>query len=461
MIDTFIWYIVKPLLRNSVDNFNAVSFIKALAAVYALWVSFFIGSMISQANFTDANSLLFFYIIADIFLKLIGPLPYTIPLQYIYLPVKRRSLAHYLVSFTVFLSPYLLLAILFFTGYFLNASNLTAEFVIKFLLLISLSAAVTLSLKLGFFNAKALALLSVYIAFIVLALQYHYFNVIVVVLIGAALFIIAYAIAYSLVIKRLSVDHFSLLNPTRSSLIEKINFFSDKTSLYSLEWKMVTRSKRPLTYFIISFVYVLMFANIVTETSMNSIFFGFILSAVTCILILQYTQFIFCWESSFINFYFLQTTASNFIASKMQFLYTLMAINFVIVAPLIFISEEPTFLLLAMFSVASLFHTGITIPLIIYMGFHQQNKIDLEKSAVFNYEGTSWAVFAIIFVAVLPLGIIYMALKLVMDTQYVALCLFIISIIGVLNTVKLRQMLASRLRRSAKYELIDNFSKSK
>jgi len=210
----------------------------------------------------------------------------------------------------------------------------------------------------------------------------------------------------------------------------------------------------------LSFLYLFMFVKFLAETSTSSLFFGFVLSGVTGVMILQYAQYIFCWESSFINFYFLQTTADNFIASKMQFLYTLMAANFVVVAPLSFLSDQSAFELLALTTVASLFHVGITIPIIIYIGFYQENKIDLEKSVMFNYEGTSWAAFAIVFLAVLPFGILYTVLILVMDINSIAICLFVISVVAVLNAGKIRGILASRLRRSAKYDLIDNFTRS-
>lgn len=447
------------MIRNSVDNFNAVSVLKILAIVYVLFVSFFTGSLIGQLDFQDPDSLLFYYLLLDVLLKLLAPLPFTLPAQYIFLPVKRKILVNYVLIITVTFSPFLLVALLYWFGYFQFNSYFSFVFFLKVLLLLSVSTLVTFNLKLNFFNTKGILLLVAQIALLALSLNYKYFNISTTIGFGLTLLALAYYLATKLVSIKISADDFNFVGVRRAILIEKIQVLSSRKSLFALEWKLVLRSKRPLTYLILSLLYIVIFFSILIETDKGSPFFGFILAGITSIVAIQYGQYCFSWEGSFMDFYFLNTNTRNYITSKMQFFYTLLILNFVILLPLILISDYSNIELIALCSIASIFHVSVTVPVIIFIGFFQRNKVNLEKGALLNYDGTSGAVFAIIFACLLPFGLLYLLLKLFVSDNYTGWVLLCISLIAVLKTDVIRSFLIRKLKKVAKYELIESFAK--
>lgn len=453
-------YLFKSLVKNSVDDFNAVFLLKILAFIYILSISFFGGATVGKIAFFSLESLTLYYLVFDLTLKLFTPLPYNLYFQYIFLPIRRKVLIRYLVILTVILSPFLLIGTLFWIGHFQFSNSFDSFIVFRLIFFSSVSTVVSLNLKIKFFDSKGLILLIAHLVILICSLQYKYLGILSAMCLEAVVFALSYFNSVHLLTKRISVDYFHFSsNVADTILADKIQFFSNSQSLFSLDWRLVARSKRALTYLVLSVLFILMFFNLLIETDPRSPFYGFILSAITSLITIQYGQYIFSWEGSFIDFYFLNTNTTNLITSKFQFFYSQLVLNFTILILLILISDFSNIELIGLCSIAIFFHKSITTPIIIFIGFFQRKKINLDKGALFNYEGTSGAVFVIIFFCVFPFGILYMLFEYSLGHNYTWFFLLCIGLLGLIKEGFTKKLLAKRMNKIAKYELLENFGK--
>jgi ABC-type protease/lipase transport system fused ATPase/permease subunit len=97
--------------------------------------------------------------------------------------------------------------------------------------------------------------------------------------------------------------------------------------------------------------------------------------------------------------------------------------------------------------------------MIIFLSFFQQKRIDLEKGAFLNYEGTSGITFLLIISAIAPLGIFYLVVSFAIHQQYMVLALTVVVIIAFSCQKIFRNFLINRMKKNMKYQLSENFNR--
>jgi hypothetical protein len=177
--------------------------------------------------------------------------------------------------------------------------------------------------------------------------------------------------------------------------------------LWDLEWKLLYRNKRArsgMLFFPMVIVY-LLYAIIFSEYRIASMFmllimfsgsFGFF-----------HLQYVFSWESRFFDFISSKNLKiKDFIQAKYYFYAAFAVLQFLLVLPALLIFRQDwlfPFLSLTLYSIGPIFF------MLFYFGVSNSTRIDPNKKATFNYEGTSGSLFLtiiIIFSSMIPIGII-------------------------------------------------------
>ncbi len=173
--------------------------------------------------------------------------------------------------------------------------------------------------------------------------------------------------------------------------------FGRTGTLVTLEIKMILRNTRPRTYLFMSFFFLLYGLLIYPKHPVSSgygmmLFIGLLL---TGIMMIQYGQLVFSWESSFFD----RLCTANFstrayLNAKFWLFFSFNTITFLITLPYALFDFRILLLNLA----AWLFNCGINIFLILFLGTYNTKRLDMSKGAFFNYEGVT----AVQFILILP-----------------------------------------------------------
>ena len=392
-------------------------------AINLVIIGVFMGRIIA-ASFPDEeivtafSRILYYYFIADFLLRFfLQPLPALAIMPYLHLPVRRSGLYNFMLvksALSLFnfaplliLIPFILKSVLpgscgiyAFTWLaavmmLVFASNFLAFIVKKayvlkpFILIAVLAAAailITADIKTSFSLSRGFAASLTGIA------NHLYFLAIPI-----ALLVFAYAASWYFLYSQRYIEQGAkkermLFSGSMSGIHDS---FGIPGSLAMTELKLILRNKRPRTFLIMSAMF-FFYGFLIYAPHLKSggpKMFLFVGLLITGIFMLQYGQLIMSWESrSFDKIVTSGLRMHDYFMGKFWLFAAANGISFLLTLPYAFYGYEIALINLACF----LYHTGINIFIILFLGTYNTRRIDVEKGAMFNYEGTSFIHFLLI-----------------------------------------------------------------
>ena len=244
---------------------------------------------------------------------------------------------------------------------------------------------------------------------------------------------------------------------------QSIGFFSRfglAGELANLEWKLIIRHKKSRTYLMLAgffLLYGLIFyrnpAYAADEgTGINWIFI-FVGIFITGIFMLQYAQLFLSWNSGNFDFFLSRKQGIESLVRGKYLLF--MAVSFVCLlasVPYTFFGWQFLLLHICCF----LFNVGILMHLIIYFSLWKPKPMDLNKGAMFNYEGVGAAQFLMILPMFLAPYAVYVPFWLLFNEYVGLLALGTIGLVGLLAFKPLSQININRVLTN-RYEISSSF----
>jgi hypothetical protein len=232
--------------------------------------------------------------------------------------------------------------------------------------------------------------------------------------------------------------------------------FGDIAPFMQLDLKLIWRNKR--TKSMLPLVILFLFYGLIfypQETYQNMPwFYAFIGVFVTGIFLINFGQFIPAWDSSYYKMLMSQNIKyEQYLRSKFMLMIMSVVILFVLTIPYVYFGWK---ILLAHFA-AAIYNIGVNSHVILFGGSFNRKKIDLDKKAAFNYQGTGAVQWIIGFpLMILPMAIFGISYWL-LGFEAACAILALIGVAGIVLHKKLMKLITKRYLDS-KYKMIDAFS---
>ena len=232
--------------------------------------------------------------------------------------------------------------------------------------------------------------------------------------------------------------------------------FGDIAPFMQLDLKLIWRNKRTKSMamlMVIGLLYGLFFYPQEIYRDMEFMF-AFIGIFSTGFFLINFGQFIPAWDSGYYKMLMSQNIKyEQYLRSKFILMVISVAIMFLLGIPYVYFGWK---ILIAHFA-AAIYNIGINSHVILYGGSFNRKKIDLDKKAAFNYQGTGAVQWLIgIPLMALPMGLFGLINWLVGFGAAIAV-LMILGIVGIVFHKKLMTLITKRYLDS-KYKMIDAFS---
>lgn len=243
---------------------------------------------------------------------------------------------------------------------------------------------------------------------------------------------------------------------------QSIGFFSRfglAGELANLEWKLIIRHKKSRTILMLSGFFLLygliFYRNPAYQTEDGGIqsLFIFVGVFITGIFMIQYGQQFLSWNSANFDFFLNRKDGIEaLVKGKYLLLGAISVISFLASVPYAFFGWQFLFIHIATF----LFNVGILIHVIIYFAIWKPKPMDLNKGAMFNYEGIGAAQFLIMIPMMAGPYIIYLPFSMLFGDYAGLIALGIAGIIGLLAFRRLSQINIDRIKTN-RYEISSSF----
>lgn len=228
--------------------------------------------------------------------------------------------------------------------------------------------------------------------------------------------------------------------------------------LANLEWKLIVRHKKSRTYLMLSaffLLYGLIFytnPQYQTEDGIHPIFI-FVGVFITGIFMIQYGQQFLSWNSGNFDFFLNRKNGvERLILGKYLLFVGVSTVCFLASVPYVYFGVDILLVHLATF----LFNVGILIHVIIYVALWKPKPMDLNKGAMFNYEGVGAAQFLIMIPLMIGPYLVYLPFSLLISDYAGLIALGVSGLIGILAFKPLSQLNISRAL-SNRYEISSSF----
>ena len=378
-------------------------------------ISFFLDKLLSSV-FPDLDvvtafvSCLLYYFLLDILMRFqMQELPTLSVKPYLGLDIKRRQIINYLSFISlasgfnlapfVLTLPFLIKVVLpqegyavfwgllvaiagftifnhFFSLWLKRKVNLNPWWMLGFLAVIGLLVFLDFYLHVISFSAISLFIFKGIIAQPVLAS--------LIVLGGITMYLINYYYLKS----NLYLDdlHSASAAHKSSADIPFLNRFGKSGDLVANELKLILRNKRPKSAIMMSFFFLFYGLIFYNNPSMgagygSAIFCGMFMTGV---FIINYGQFMFSWQSShFDGLLSNKISVEDFFKSKFLLFTIFSSVNLVLTIPYVYFGWRIILIHFIMY----LWNLGINTLLVLYFANRNYKRIDLSKSASFNWEG--------------------------------------------------------------------------
>lgn len=241
-----------------------------------------------------------------------------------------------------------------------------------------------------------------------------------------------------------------------------IGFFSGfglAGELANLEWKLIIRHKKSRTYLMLAGFFLLygliFYKNPAYSTGGSGIHWMFIFVGIfiTGIFMLQYAQLFLSWNSANFDFFISKKHGIEGLVRGKYLLF--MGVSFLCLLasiPYTFFGWQLLLLHICCF----LFNVGILMHLIIYFSLWKPKPMDLNKGAMFNYEGVGAAQFLMILPMFLAPYAVYLPFAYFINDYAGLLALGVIGLLGLLAFKPLSQININRVL-SNRYEISSSF----
>jgi hypothetical protein len=200
---------------------------------------------------------------------------------------------------------------------------------------------------------------------------------------------------------------------TEVSEIGFVNAMGEIGKYISLDIKMIGRNKRPKTLALMSIIIVVYFGFLMVTAMKYQPAFVTVIFAVfmSCPFMLMHGQFMFNWESTYFDSLMTKNIAFKTYLKAMYYLYFAASIiTITLTAIFMFFTNKDIF----QFVSIGLFTLGFYAFVMFYLSIFNKSRIDLNKSAYFNYQGSGISQFILVLIGLLfPLLLKYIFDKLI------------------------------------------------
>ena len=228
--------------------------------------------------------------------------------------------------------------------------------------------------------------------------------------------------------------------------------------LANLEWKLILRHKKSRTYLILSAFFLLygmiFYTNPAyqTEEGISPIYI-FVGVFITGIFMIQYGQLFLSWNSSNFDFFLMQKGGLEALVRAKYLLFLgISGVCFLASVPYVYFGWDILLVHVATF----LFNCGILIHVIIYVALWKPKPMDLNKGAMFNYEGVGAAQFLIIIPLMAGPYLVYLPFSYLINDYAGLLALGLTGLAGILAFRPLSRIITNRLLAN-RYEISSSF----
>lgn len=242
---------------------------------------------------------------------------------------------------------------------------------------------------------------------------------------------------------------------------QSVGFFSRfgvAGELANLEWKLIIRHKKSRTFLMLSVFFLLYGLFFYTnpqyqsEEGLSPIFI-FVGVFITGIFMIQYGQLFLSWNSGNFDFFLGKKAGiESLVRGKYLLFMSVSMVCFLASVPYVYFGVDILLIHLATF----LFNIGIMVHVIIYFALWKPKPMDLNKGAMFNYEGVGAAQFLVIIPLMAGPYLIYLPFSLLISDYAGLLALGISGLIGLIAFKPLSQFNINRVL-SNRYEISSSF----
>ena len=429
--------------------------------------------------FVLANRYLFFWIIGDLMMRFfLQKLPVMSVKPLLTLPIKRSAVVNYVlgksaISFFNFLPLFAIIPfsiMLIGDGY---ATSMVLTWMFTMILIVLIINFLNFIIE-AFSAEKELSFLPIIIVVGVL-FGLDYFNVLpmkaligdalmgvannpVFILIPIAILLLCYVYNFKILKEKLFLDSSlkSKVTEVKAADLSWTKRFGDIAPFMQLDLKLIWRNKRTKSMawlMVIGLLYGLFFYP---QSMYKDMVFMYALIGIfsTGFFLINFGQFIPAWDSGYYKMLMSQNIKyEQYLRSKFVLMAMSVVIMFVLGIPYVYFGWK---VLITHFA-AAIYNIGINTHVIMWGGSYNRKKIDLDKKAAFNYQGTG----AVQWLIGIPLMIVPMALfglvNWLIGFEAAIALLMILGILGILFHKKLMKLITKRYLNS-KYKMIDAFS---
>jgi hypothetical protein len=283
-------------------------------------------------------------------------------------------------------------------------------------------------------------------------LKGSYLIIIIIGLLLAGLLYTNYILMRKMIFSLNSVEIYSI----RASDRAKIDFLNKNLLWYGLmEILLILRNKRLNVFFISSIGFLLLFYNILRNSSYNLYFSFIIFILLSGIFGYIFSQYLFSWESSYFDFIF--STKFNiikYLKAKHKIYVSLGFLVFLIFLPIILHMEFGIHLFLTAF----LFNSCIGYFILFFMATFNSSRIDLNSNIFFNHQGYNGTQFIAIFIILIIPNLILLLFNTIMSVNLSLLFINLLSIFSLLYQEKWFRIILRQLK-NRKYINLEGYRK--
>jgi hypothetical protein len=234
------------------------------------------------------------------------------------------------------------------------------------------------------------------------------------------------------------------------------NRFGDIAPFMQLDLKLIWRNKRTKSMamlLVIGVLYGLFFYPQPMYREMEFMF-AFIGVFSTGFFLINFGQFIPAWDSGYYKMLMSQNIKyEQYLRSKFILMVMSVVILFVLGIPYVYFGWKILIAHLA----AAIYNIGVNSHVILWGGSFNRKKIDLDKKAAFNYQGTGAVQWLIgIPLMLVPMGL-FGLINWLLGFESAVATLVILGILGIVFHKKLMRFITQKYLDS-KYKMIDAFS---
>jgi hypothetical protein len=228
--------------------------------------------------------------------------------------------------------------------------------------------------------------------------------------------------------------------------------------LANLEWKLILRHKKSRTYLMLSAFFLLygliFYTNpaLQTESGISPIYI-FVGVFITGIFMIQYGQLFLSWNSSNFDFFLMQKGGLEALVRAKYLLFLgVSGVCFLASVPYVYFGWDILLVHVATF----LFNCGILVHVIMYVALWKPKPMDLNKGAMFNYEGVGAAQFLIIIPLMAGPYLVYLPFSYLINDYAGLLALGVTGLAGILAFGPLSRLVTQRLLAN-RFEISSSF----